>query len=93
MSPMTPMPRSRADQGIGRGAPFTGGLLARQDEATGARARQAASPLADSSPFISWQLAADQPKNKPAEAGLECRLGLPFRNATSSMRASDLQHY
>jgi hypothetical protein len=38
--PTTPMPRSRADQGIGRGAPFTGGLLARQDEATGACARE-----------------------------------------------------
>jgi len=38
MSPMTPMPRSRADQGIGRGAPISSCLLARQDGTTGTRA-------------------------------------------------------
>jgi hypothetical protein len=38
--PCLSLPRSRADQGIRRGAPFSGGLLSGQDEATGARARK-----------------------------------------------------
>jgi hypothetical protein len=70
-APMPPMPchwspRSRADQGIGRGTPFSGRLLARQDEAVGTRAASghAAAPRDVGSPVL-----ADRPRRALAPGG------------------------
>jgi hypothetical protein len=55
MPPMPrPMPRSRADQAIGRCTPFSSGLLSGQDEATGTRARELPQPRLDMLAAPSW---------------------------------------